>query len=124
VAITDDVRIRRIVITKSKIPGMEEETPSPTAPVIDDPDRIARITEFLVARSRGWRAPSDTFPIHAYNITLEIEHGPPIYLWDGGNWIGGPMEDGNRLRTISLLEMDKFHDLLGIPRTPAPKKAP
>jgi len=107
-------QISRITITRENIPG--GDNPPPTVPVIEDRDQIVRIAEFLAAHSRGWREPCDTFPIPRYNIVLESPQGSPFYLWDGGGWIGGPVEGGNRLRSMSEAEMREFRNLLSIPQ--------
>jgi hypothetical protein len=110
--------ISRIKVERSNGAAQSEYLAQPETPVIEDRTRIARISKFLDSHSRGWGSPWDTFPGCSYAITVESDRSSPLFLWVGGDWIGGRIGDGPRLKRLSRTEMRELQELIGIPVDP------
>jgi hypothetical protein len=87
--------------------------------VINDPERIARVIDFLNAHNSDWRAALED-PIGPYHVSFR-RGGQAVFTlrigYGTGQWIGGQEGQGKgyRYRTLPVEDWREIHKLLGVP---------
>jgi hypothetical protein len=104
--------IERIVVGANRKVGTPEQ-----GQVIEDRERVEKVTRFLEAHNDDWRQPRAGFPAPFYSVTLSCAGHAERIVWIGKDWIG-TKGDGARFRTLTPEAGRELRDLLGLPPEP------